>query len=163
VDVVVDKVGAYMIGNLIISLIAGVTSFVCLFILDVPYALALALVVAITDLLPMIGATLGAAICVLVSAVTSDLWPTTIVLIIFFVVYQQLENYLIAPRVMRNSVDLPAIAVLLAALIGGTLLGLVGALMAIPVAAAIRVLASPMIEPLDDDAEPDQPADTLVT
>jgi predicted PurR-regulated permease PerM len=169
VDVMVDKVGAYMIGNIIISLIAGLASFIVLQVLGVPYAVPLAVAVAITDLIPMIGATLGAVICVLVTAFTTRVWPETVVVIIFFVVYQQLENYLIAPRVMRNSVDLPAVAVLIAALIGGKMLGLIGALMAIPIAAAVRVLTSPMIEPLDDEelpdeaAEPSGGADTLTT
>jgi len=149
VDVVVDKVGAYMIGNILISLVAGISTFALLTVLGVPFALPLAFVVAITDLIPMIGATLGAVITVLVTVLVDDLWPTTVVVAIFFVLYQQMENYLIAPRILRNSVDLPAIAVLLAALIGGTVLGLVGALMAIPIAAVIKVLASPKIRELN--------------
>ena len=104
--VMIDKVGAYMIGNLIISLIAGVSAFIVMVILRVPFALPLAVAVAITDLIPLIGATIGAAICVLVAFATTDLWPNTIVLIIFFLVYQQFENYFIQPRVMRNAVDL---------------------------------------------------------
>src|SRR6185369_10774566 len=113
VNVVVDKVGGYMIGNLIISLFAGVSSFVCLFAMDVPFALPLAFFVAITDLIPLIGATVGAVGCTVVALVTGDVWPTAIVVAVFFLLYQQLENYLIAPRVLRNTVDLSAIAVLM--------------------------------------------------
>jgi predicted PurR-regulated permease PerM len=149
VNVVIDKVGAYMIGNVVISIIAGVTSFLALVLLDVPFALPLAVFVAITDLIPLIGATLGAVVCTIVAVATTDLWPNVVLLAVFFVAYQQLENYLIAPRVLRNSVDMSSVAVLLAALVGGSLLGLVGALMAIPVAAAIKVLATPMLEARD--------------
>jgi predicted PurR-regulated permease PerM len=140
VDLVVDKVGGYMIGNIIISLIAGVVSFIAFTILGVRFAVPLAFVVAICDLIPMIGATLGAAIGVTVVLFTADLWPTTVLVAAFFVAYQQLENYLIAPRVLKTTVELGAAAVLIAGLVGATVLGLVGALMAIPVAAAFNVL-----------------------
>jgi predicted PurR-regulated permease PerM len=139
-DLVVDKVGGYMIGNIIISLIAGVASFVAFSLLGVPFAVPLAFLVAICDLIPMIGATLGAVIGVTVALFTVDLWPNTILVAGFFVAYQQLENYLIAPRVLKTTVELGAAAVLLAGLVGATVLGLVGALMAIPVAAAFNVL-----------------------
>ena len=154
VNVVVDKVGGYMIGNIIISVFAGVSSFVCLEAVRVPYALPLALMVAITDLIPMIGATLGAAICVLVALFTRDLWPAAIVVTLFFLVYQQVENYYIAPRVLRNTVELPAVAVLLAALIGGSVLGVVGALMAIPLVAAVKVVLSPAIAAMHEPPQP---------
>src|SRR5215207_5137230 len=140
VDLVVDKVGGYMIGNIIVSIIAGVTSWIAFSILGVRFALPLSFLIAICDLIPMIGATLGAAIGVTVALFTSELWPTTVLVAAFFVAYQQLENYLIAPRVLKTTVELGAAAVLIAGLIGATVLGLVGALMAIPVAAAFNVL-----------------------
>src|SRR5829696_310429 len=112
VDLVVDKVGGYMIGNIIISLIAGVVSFIAFTILGVPFPVPLAFVVAICDLIPMIGATLGAIIGVTVALFSTDLWPTTVLVAAFFI----------------------------AGLIGATVLGLVGALMAIPVAAAFNAL-----------------------
>ena len=145
VNVVVDKVGGYMIGNLIISLFAGVTTFICLELVRVPFALPLAILVAVTDLIPLIGATLGAALCVLVTLFTAGLWPAGVVVLVFFIVYQQVENYLIAPRVLRNTVDLSSIAVLVAALVGGSILGVVGALMAIPIVAAVKTVLSPAI------------------
>jgi len=151
INVVTDKVGAYMIGNVVISLIAGAATFACLEAVRVPFALPLAVTVALTDLIPMVGATLGAAICVLVTALTTDIWPKTVVVLLFFIVYQQLENYLIAPRVLRGSVDLSAVAVFLVALIGGTILGLVGAVMAIPLAATAKVLLSGALGPADDE------------
>jgi predicted PurR-regulated permease PerM len=140
VDLVVDKVGGYMIGNIIISIIAGVASLLAFSLLGVPFPVPLAFVIAICDLIPMIGATLGAVIGVTVALFTTDLWPTTVLVAAFFVAYQQLENYLIAPRVLKTTVELGAAAVLIAGLIGATVLGLVGALMAIPVAAAVNVL-----------------------
>jgi predicted PurR-regulated permease PerM len=80
---------------------------------------------------------------VVVALFTAGIWPQAVIVLIFFVAYQQLENYLIAPRVLRNSVDLSAVAVLLVALVGGTLMGLVGAIMAIPIAATIKVALTP--------------------
>ena len=142
IDVVVDKVGSYMIGNIIISLFAGTASFACLELVGVPFALPLAVTVAIADMIPMIGATLGAVICVAVSLFTVGLWPQTVIVLVFFIVYQQVENYLLVPNVFRNTVDMPSAAVLLVALIGGGLLGLVGAIMAIPIAATVKVVWS---------------------
>ena len=143
VDVVVEKVGGYMIGNLTISVFAGVSSFACLAVLRVPFAVPLAVTVALADLIPMVGATLGAAICVLVTAFTVGVWPQAVVVVIFFVLYQQVENYLLVPRVYRNTVNMSSAAVLLVALTGGTLLGLAGAVMAIPIAATIKVAVTP--------------------
>ncbi len=153
VNLAVDKVGAYMIGNLLISAIAGVTAFVALTALRVPGALPLALLVAVTDLIPLIGATLGAAVCVIVAVATTDLWPTTVLLALFFLVYQQIENYLIAPRVLRGTVDISAIAVLLAALIGATVLGLIGAIVAIPVAATLKVVVADRLRARDESTD----------
>src|ERR1019366_6235564 len=99
-DVIIEKVGAYMIGNIVISIVAGLATFAALTVLGVP----LALLVALLDLIPMIGATLGAAVCVLVALLAASLWPATVLVAAFFVVYQQLENYLIAPRVLRSAV-----------------------------------------------------------
>jgi predicted PurR-regulated permease PerM len=153
VNLAIDKVGAYMIGNLLISAIAGATAFVALMALDVPGALPLALLVAVTDLIPLIGATLGAAVCVIVAVATTDLWPTTVLLALFFLVYQQIENYLIAPRVLRGTVDISSIAVLLAALIGATVLGVVGAIVAIPIAATLRVVLADRLRARDESTD----------
>jgi len=152
-DVMVDKVGAYMIGNLAISLFAGLATFVTFTALGLPFAVPVAFAVAVFDLIPMIGATLGAIVCVGVALLTSNIWPETVVVIIFFVGYQQLENYLIAPRVQKQAVSLSAAAVLLAGLIGATILGLIGALMAIPVAAALKVIFAERLA-LRDAADP---------
>jgi predicted PurR-regulated permease PerM len=153
-DVMVDKVGSYMIGNLLISLAAGLAAFVVFSALGVPFAVPLAFVVALCDLIPMIGATLGAMAGVGAALLTTELWPTTVIVALFFVGYQQLENYVIAPRILRHTVSLSAAAVLLAGLIGGTVLGLIGALMAIPVAAGLKVVLAEQLHARDSaDAE----------
>jgi len=151
VDVMVDKVGAYTLGNIVVSLIAGLAAFAALTALRIPLALALAFLVAVTDLIPSIGATIGAVICLVVALPTTHLWPNVVLLALFFVLYQLLENYLIAPRVMHGSVHLRAGAVLLATLIGGTALGLIGALMAIPIAAGVQQLLSERRQARDAD------------
>jgi predicted PurR-regulated permease PerM len=155
-DLVIDKVGAYMIGQLLIALVAGVCAFAALELLRVAFPVPLAVMVAVTALIPLIGATLGAVVAVVLTALTAGIWPTAVVLLVFFIVYQQVENYLIAPRIQRSAVNLSAAAVLLAGLIGATALGLLGALMAIPTAAALKVI---VLERLDEqdratDAEP---------
>ena len=94
-DVMVDKVGSYMIGNIAISLIAGLAAFAALTGLGVPFAVPLAFLVAVTDLIPLIGATLGPVICIAVALLATRRWPTTVLVLVFFVLYQQIENYLI--------------------------------------------------------------------
>jgi predicted PurR-regulated permease PerM len=137
-QIVFDRISGYMIGNIGVSIVAGVTSGIALALLGVPYALPLAMWVAIADLIPMVGAMLGAVPAVIV-AFFSGAW-TGIGTVAFFAVYQQVENYVVSPRVMKRAVDISPAAVVLAALIGGTLLGFVGALLAIPLAASIKVL-----------------------
>lgn len=133
-------VSGYITGNLAISLIAGVSTFAFLSLpfINMPYAVVLALIVAIFDLIPLVGATIGAAI---VSIVGLFYEPRVgIILIIFFLVYQQIENNLLQPIVYGRSVKLHPIVVFLAVLAGGELLGILGALLAIPVAEIIRIL-----------------------
>lgn len=145
-DEVFGRVGGWMEGNILISLIAGVVSYFALLAIGVPYPHALAMWVAITDLIPMVGAMLGALVCVLVAffaGVSGGMGATPGVLTAaFFLAYQQVENYVISPRVMKRTVDISAVTVILAALIGGTLLGPVGVLLAVPAAAAIKVVAN---------------------
>lgn len=148
-DIIIDKVGAYMIGGIVTSLLAGTSAFIVFTVLSVPYAVPLAIVVAACDLIRMIGATLGAVIGMLVTLLATELWPTTVIVAGFFLVYQQLENYLIVPRIQRSTVSLSAAAVLLAALIGGTALGLLGAVMAIPIAAALKVVITERLQARD--------------
>ena len=137
------SVGGYVRGNLAISLIAGVSAAAVLLLLGVQYALALALVIAILDLVPLVGATIGAALVLAVVAFHS---PTAaIVWLVFAIVYQQVENHLIQPVVYGKMVMLPPLAVLVAVLVGAKLGGVVGALGAIPVASAIQIVSAELI------------------
>jgi predicted PurR-regulated permease PerM len=131
-------VGAYVGGAILQSLIAGVVTFIVLSILGVPAPLALAVVVAVLDLIPLVGATLGA---ILVGIVTLfvDFPSVTIIWIVWAILYQQFENYVIQPRIQGRMVQLDPFIIVIAALFGGTLIGIVGALVAIPVAGAAQI------------------------
>jgi predicted PurR-regulated permease PerM len=144
-DEILSRIGGYVAGNVLISIIAGLAAYIFLLIVDVPYALALALLVAITDLIPLIGATIGA---VLVTAIAffSGFW-VGIATAIYFLIYQQVENYVIQPRVMKRSVDVQPAVTVIAALLGGTLLGVIGALLAIPTAAAVALIIREVVLP----------------
>lgn len=133
-------ISGYITGNVTISLIAGVAAFVVLEILRMPYAVALALVVSLFDLVPLIGATLGALVVVIVGLFVSPL--TGGILAVYFLIYQQVENNVLQPLVYGRSVHLHPMAVFLAALAGAQLLGILGALLAIPVAEIIRILGT---------------------
>jgi predicted PurR-regulated permease PerM len=142
-DQSVQRVGGYVLGNLVVSVFAGVASFLALMLIGVPFAAALAFVVAVVDLIPAVGATIGAALAATVAAFVG--LPQFIATVAFFVVYQQVENYVIQPRVIGRTVDMSAPTVILAVLIGGSLLGIVGALLAIPVAAIVTVLMRELV------------------
>ena len=131
-------IGGYVTGNLAISLIAGVVSTLVLVIVGVPYAVALGLLVAILDLIPLAGATIAAIIVTTVAFLDSP--RSGIIILIFFVVYQQLENHVLQPVVYGRTVRLSPLAVLVAVLIGAELAGVLGALAAIPVAGTIQVI-----------------------
>ena len=131
-------VGGYVTGNLLISVIAGVSSTIVLLILDVPYAVALGLLVAILDLIPLAGATLAAIILTAVAFLTSI--PAGIIVLAFMIVYQQVENHLLQPLVYSRTVQLSPLAILVSVLIGAKIAGILGALAAIPVAGTIQVL-----------------------
>ena len=137
-------IGGYVTGNLFISLIAGVTSTIVLLVMGVPFAIALGLLVAILDLVPLAGATLAAVIVSTVAFLHSI--PAGIVVLVFFIVYQQLENHVLQPMVYSRTVQLSPLAILIAVLIGAKLAGVLGALAAIPVAGTIQVLLMAWLE-----------------
>jgi len=137
-DEIFAKVGGYVLGNFITSVIAGLGTYVWLLAWGVPYPLLLGMFVAILDLIPVIGSTIGGIVVSLVALTVS--LPVALATLAFYIGYRLAEDYLIVPRIMGRTVELPAIVSLVAVLIGGVLLGIVGALVAIPVAAAIRLL-----------------------
>ena len=138
-DRVLDGVGGYVSGAFVVALCAGISSLVFLFIVGLgEYAVALSFVVALLDVIPMIGATIGAVVVTAIGFATDP--KIGLACLVFYLIYQQLENYVIYPRVMSKSVDIPGAVTVIAALVGAALLGVVGALLAIPTAAAILML-----------------------
>jgi predicted PurR-regulated permease PerM len=131
-------VGGYVTGNLLISVIAGVSVTIVLLIMGVPYAVALGLLVAVLDLIPLAGATVAGVIVVLVAFLHSV--PAGIVLLVFIIAYQQLENHFLQPVIYGRTVELSPLVVLISVLVGAELAGILGALAAIPVAGSIQVI-----------------------
>ncbi|MFI6581972.1 AI-2E family transporter [Embleya sp. NPDC050493] len=149
-DEILSGIGGYVNGALIVATCAGLSSFIFLMVLGNDYALPLALVIAFTDLIPMIGATIGAAVVSVV--VFFDSPGKALTCVIFFLAYQQFENYLIYPRVMNRAVNVPPAITVIAALVGGALLGVTGALLAIPIAAAVLLILREVVTPRQDQA-----------
>ena len=139
------RVGGYFIGQLTVATLNGVLSYVLMKILDLPYAAVLAVTVGLLGLVPMVGATIGAIVVLLVALFSST--TDAIVVGIYYVVYQQVENYLIAPRIMSRTVSVPSAVTVIAALVGASLLGVLGALMAIPAAAGLLLLYQEVLLP----------------
>ena len=131
-------VGGYVTGNLLISLIAGALTTIVLLAVGVPYAVALGVIVAVLDLVPLAGATIAA----LIIGTVAFLHTVTagVVVVVFFIVYQQIENHFLQPVIYGRTVQLSPLAVLVSVLIGAKLAGILGALGAIPVAGAIQVI-----------------------
>jgi predicted PurR-regulated permease PerM len=137
-DEILAKVGGYVLGNFITSVIAGLLTYFWLLAFGIPYPILLAIFVALLDLIPVIGSSVGGAVVTLVALTVS--LPVALATLAFYVGYRLAEDYLIVPRIMGRTVEVPAIVSLVAVLIGAVLLGIIGALVAIPVAAAIRLL-----------------------
>jgi len=139
-DRIRDAVSAYVAGALAQATVAGVTAFIVLTILGVPFATALAGLIFVLDLIPLVGATIGAVLVGIVT-VFSDFPTDTIVWVIFAIIYQQVENNVIQPRIQSRAVDVHPFVVLLSVLFGATLFGILGALLAIPLAATLQIVA----------------------
>jgi predicted PurR-regulated permease PerM len=132
-------VGGYVTGNILISVIAGVAAMVALFAVGSSYSVALAVVVAILDLVPLAGATMAAVIVSTVVFVELG-WVRGVIIIVFFLLYQQLENHVLQPIIYGRTVQLSPLIVLISVLIGAELAGILGALAAIPVAGIIQAI-----------------------
>jgi predicted PurR-regulated permease PerM len=144
------KVGAFVLGNLATSVIAGAGTFVWLLIFQVPYPILLSFTVALLDLIPIVGSTIGGIIVSLVALSVSI--PVAVATLGFYVAFRLAEDYFIAPRIIGSAVEVPASATLVAVLIGGAVLGIVGALVAIPAAAAAQILLAEIVFPRLDRA-----------
>lgn len=137
-DEILSRVGGFVLGNVLTSIVAGFGTWVWLTIFGVPYPLLLSLMVAIFDLIPMVGSTIAGIIVSLVALTVS--LPVAIATLGFYVGYRFLEDYLITPRVMRHTVRISPGITIIAGLTGAVLLGLLGALIAIPIAAGIQLI-----------------------
>jgi predicted PurR-regulated permease PerM len=139
------RVGSYALGQLGIASLNAFLSWLMMLIVGIPYAAVLAVAVGFLGLVPMVGATLGAAVVCAVAAFDEP--RKALIAAIYYLVYQQVENYVVAPRVMQRTVAVPGAVTVVAALAGGTLLGILGALLAIPVAAGLLLLYEEVLVP----------------
>jgi len=147
-DEILNRFGGYVLGNLATSFVAGLATYIWLVAWGIPYPIALAMFVAITDLIPLIGATLG-AIGVTAVALFHGVVPG-IATGIYYVAYQQFENYVLQPRIMKKTVDVAPVITIVAALLGAALLGIIGALIAVPIAAGVQLILTEVVFPRQD-------------
>ena len=145
---VAESVGRYVIGQAFIALCNGVLSFIFLSIMGFKFALVLAFLNFLLSLIPLVGTLTGS---IIVTVVALSMSPTTaIIAAVYYLIYMQVEAYLISPRVMSKAVAVPGAVVVVAALAGGTLLGVLGALVAIPVAASVMLILRQVVVPRQD-------------
>ena len=150
-DEVISRVGGYVLGNVLTSMVAIIGNYVVLLALHVPYALVLSILVGILDLVPLVGSSIGGAIVALVALATVS-GTAALITVIYHVIYRLFEDYLLNPRVLRKTVDVSPVVTVIAVLIGGALLGITGALIAVPAAAAVQLILLEVIYPQRDAA-----------
>jgi predicted PurR-regulated permease PerM len=144
------RVGGYFLGQIAVATVNAICSYIMMMIVGIPYAAVLAVSVGVLGLIPMVGATLGAVLVVIVALFQSG--TAALIVTVYYVIYQQVENYVVSPRIMQRTVSVPGAVTVVAALAGGTLLGVVGALMAIPVAAGLLLLYQEVLLPRQQQA-----------
>jgi predicted PurR-regulated permease PerM len=144
-DEVTHTISFSLVGNVVISVIAATVVGVSAVIVGAPSPVVLALIVGLFDLIPQVGSAIAAFIVVLITLIASGLVPAVILLVVILV-YQQVENYLIQPAVMRQAVELSGFATIACVMLGGALLGVVGAILAVPVAASVKVIVKEATE-----------------
>ena len=148
IDEAFARVGGYVLGNVLTSVIAGLGTLVWLEIFSVPYPALLSVLVGLLDLIPIVGSTIAGFIVALVALTVS--LPVALATAAFYIIYRNAEDYLITPRVMRRTVRVPGLVTVIAVLIGGSLFGIIGALVAIPVAAIIQLIVEEVVYPRMD-------------
>lgn len=155
-DEIEFRLGGWARGQLVLMAVVGLISAIAYFALGLPFWFLLAIWAGLTEVIPIVGPFLGGALAVLVAL--TDSWQKAVVVAVFVFLLQQLEGSILVPRIMRNAVGLTPLTVILAVLIGGALGGILGALLAIPVAAAVQVLATELLrareEAVDSGGEP---------
>ncbi len=147
-DAIIFRVGAFVGGQITISFFASVFIFMLSFVLDLPYKSALALVVFVCGLIPLIGHFIGMTIVTLIALTVSPLIAA--IALTSYIIYVQFENYILTPRVMKRALSIPALVTIIAALIGTSLLGLVGGILAVPIAAAVLLILDEVVYPKAD-------------
>jgi predicted PurR-regulated permease PerM len=148
-DEIFTKVGGYVLGNVITSFIAGAGTFLWMLAWGIPYPALLGLLIFLLDLIPVIGSTVGGAIVTLVALTVSI--PVAIGTLVFYCAYRLAEDYLLVPRIIGHTVKVPALGGMVAIVLGGVVMGIIGALIALPVAAAIQLLLEEITFPRLDN------------
>lgn len=146
---ILQVVSGYLRGQIITSILFGVFVFALMTVLGVPQPILLAVLAAILDAVPIVGVPVATVPALILAATVS--WETAIIVLIAYIIYQQIENYLLVPRVFGNSLQVSSISILLGILVGGQLLGILGTLLALPITAAIPVIERVWSEPLPPD------------
>ena len=147
---ILDRIGGYVLGNVATSVIASALSFIALFAIRVPYALPVALLVGVLDIVPLVGGLIAVVLSVGIAALHG--LPTALATLVVMTLLRQLEDYWIQPRVMKRTVNVPPAATLVAALIGGAVLGVIGVLLSVPAAAAIQLISREVFLPRQEAA-----------
>jgi predicted PurR-regulated permease PerM len=147
-DAIIFRVGAFVGGQITISFFASIFILILGFSLDLPYKAALALVVFVCGLIPLIGHFIGMTIVTLIALTVSPL--IAVIALASYIIYVQFENYVLTPRVMKRSLSIPGLVTIIAALIGTSLLGLVGGILAVPIAAAVLLIIEEVVYPQAD-------------
>lgn len=151
-DQITDSVGYYVIGQLSLGAINGILSAIFLTIIGAPFAAVLAVIAFLFSIIPLVGTLTGSAVIVLTCLIPGLGSPTTaLIAAIYYLIYMQIEAYVIAPRIMNRAVSVPGAVVVIAALAGGSLLGILGALVAIPIAASILIIYRQVIIPRQNE------------
>ncbi|MGA0113774.1 MAG: AI-2E family transporter [Candidatus Nanopelagicaceae bacterium] len=149
-DAIISRVGAFVGSQVLIAALAAVFVFCLSLALELPYAAALGMVILFVALIPLIGHFIGASIVTLVALTQSP--SKAILAILLYTLYVQIENYLITPRIMKRSLSIPGLVTIVAALLGTSLLGLVGGLLAVPIAAATLLIMDEVVFPKADES-----------
>lgn len=144
-DEIFAKVGSYVLGVIVLALIAGTASLVFMEIVSIPFPLLLAIMVTLLDVIPVIGTSLAGVVITLIAFTVSP--GTGIAAAVFFVVYRLVEDYVLSPRIIGRAVEVPALLTIVALLLGAVLLGVIGAVVAVPVAAAILIVVRGVLVP----------------
>jgi predicted PurR-regulated permease PerM len=155
------RVGGYVLGQATVAAINGVLTYIMLLLLGLPFPAVLAVLAGFLALIPIVGTVVGGVAITLV-ALTAG-WETAVFALGYYVAYHVFEAYVLSPRIMHRAVDVPAVVVIVAVLAGGTLLGIVGALIAIPVAAGLSLIYEQVLVPRQQGVPSQQAAARLST